>query len=382
MDHYLVVKEWVPNFNPRNTKTDKLLVWVRFPALPIEYFDDDFLKKIGKEIGRPIKIDTTTSLVSKGRFARVCVEVDLTNPLLSKFTVGDMVVPIEYEGIHMVCFSCGIYGHKQGQCAKEGTYGNKATETRGADLQGNNSRTDKMSFESRSPKTAEHDFKNNFGAWMLVTRRDRRGQRRGGSMQGAGYRGPGIRQATPRNADTGHLETSSRFAMLDGLEEENEAGLLEEPAEFPIDNQITKVSLPSIRTNQNPQKTTEVQRTRERKLRVNFQQNEDRQTQTAVRGAARGRGGRGKAPRQAAESEHTVVRDSNRGKHITSSVVYHFNDDPGPSHANEFGYAYNDDPSDIARVFTNPPEPPDEAMSDAMRMNGQIGPDADCIMRD
>nr|GMD42483.1 uncharacterized protein LOC109147335 [Ipomoea batatas] len=51
----------------------------------------------------------------------LCLEVDLSKPLLSKFTLEDEVLPIEYEGIHMVCFNCGIYGHKQGQCGLEGT---------------------------------------------------------------------------------------------------------------------------------------------------------------------------------------------------------------------------------------------------------------------
>lgn len=86
---------------------DRLLVWVRFPSIPIEYFDEDFLMKIAKQIGRPVKMDTTT---------RICVEVDLSKPLLSKFTLAGEVLPIEYEGIQLVCFKCGIYGHKQGQC--------------------------------------------------------------------------------------------------------------------------------------------------------------------------------------------------------------------------------------------------------------------------
>ncbi|XP_031095188.1 uncharacterized protein LOC115999480 [Ipomoea triloba] len=116
MGHYLTVQEWVSNFFPHKSRMDKLLVWVRFPAVPIEYFEDDFLMKIGKYIGRPIKVDTTTSLVSIGRFARVCVELDLTKSLLAKFTLGGEVIPIEYEGIQMVCFKCGIYGHKQDQC--------------------------------------------------------------------------------------------------------------------------------------------------------------------------------------------------------------------------------------------------------------------------
>lgn len=85
MDHYLIVKEWFPNFDPHSDKTEQVLVWVRFPCLPIQYYDKDFLMKIGSKIGRPIRVDQATSLVSRGKFARICVEVDISKPLLAKF---------------------------------------------------------------------------------------------------------------------------------------------------------------------------------------------------------------------------------------------------------------------------------------------------------
>lgn len=102
LHHYLIVQEWKPNFDPKDNKTEKLLVWVRFPSLPIEYFEDAFLMKIGKNVGCPIKVDNTTSLVSKGKIARVCIELEMSKPLLSKFTLDQKVWPIAYEGIHLV----------------------------------------------------------------------------------------------------------------------------------------------------------------------------------------------------------------------------------------------------------------------------------------
>ncbi|XP_075481174.1 uncharacterized protein LOC142521884 [Primulina tabacum] len=75
MDHYLIVKEWSPSFDPLSDSTNQVLVWVRFPCLPVEYYDKDFLMKIGRKIGRPIRVDQATSLVSRGKFARICVEI-------------------------------------------------------------------------------------------------------------------------------------------------------------------------------------------------------------------------------------------------------------------------------------------------------------------
>ncbi|XP_031116678.1 uncharacterized protein LOC116020339 [Ipomoea triloba] len=87
LDHYLIIKEWVPNFDPLTDKTETVIVWVRFSCLSMEYYDYNFLMRVGGKIGRLINIDMATSLVARAMFARICVEVDITKPLLSKFTL-------------------------------------------------------------------------------------------------------------------------------------------------------------------------------------------------------------------------------------------------------------------------------------------------------
>ena len=62
-----------------------MLVWVRFPCLPIEYYDCECFMKVGEKIARHVKVDQETDLVSKGKYAWLCVEVDITKPLLAKF---------------------------------------------------------------------------------------------------------------------------------------------------------------------------------------------------------------------------------------------------------------------------------------------------------
>jgi len=46
----------------------------------------------------------------------MCVEVDLTKPLLSKFRLNGRVWDIQYEGLKMICFKCGRQGHKEDAC--------------------------------------------------------------------------------------------------------------------------------------------------------------------------------------------------------------------------------------------------------------------------
>ncbi|CAN1129037.1 hypothetical protein LINPERHAP2_LOCUS5002 [Linum perenne] len=115
-DHYVVIQEWRPHFRPEDTVLSTLRVWVRLPGIPLEYFDRSILQIIGDRIGRTVRIDNTTLEGNRGNFARICVEVDLSKPLLSKYRMRRRVRRIEYEGLHTICFNCGCYGHKDGDC--------------------------------------------------------------------------------------------------------------------------------------------------------------------------------------------------------------------------------------------------------------------------
>ncbi|KAI9116647.1 hypothetical protein K1719_012305 [Acacia pycnantha] len=116
-DHYLLVQRWRPNFNPWNADSQKrVAVWVCIPDLPHELYNVESIRRIGNMIGRTLKIDRTTAFSEKGGFARMCVEVDLQKPLLPGFCHFGDERRFEYEGLHLVCFSCGKYGHRMEQC--------------------------------------------------------------------------------------------------------------------------------------------------------------------------------------------------------------------------------------------------------------------------
>ncbi|QHO29058.1 uncharacterized protein DS421_7g222010 [Arachis hypogaea] len=83
LDHYLTIRLWQPDFNPTTTAIDKIAVWIRLPDLPIEYYHRAILQKIGGIVGRTIKVDTNTAEITREKFARLCVEVELDKPLVS-----------------------------------------------------------------------------------------------------------------------------------------------------------------------------------------------------------------------------------------------------------------------------------------------------------
>lgn len=82
--HYLTVRKWEADFNPIEVKEARIAVWVRVPGLLVEYYEADILFKVARAIGRPIKMDVNTEVTNRAKYARICVEIDLNQPLLAK----------------------------------------------------------------------------------------------------------------------------------------------------------------------------------------------------------------------------------------------------------------------------------------------------------
>lgn len=159
--------------------------------MPLEYYDLSILSKIGDAIGKTIKIDNTTGYALRGRYARLCVELDLTKPLIPKVRVGKRWYPVEYEGLGMLCFHCGRFGHSEHGCGIK--------------------------------KGQEEGYSEFF--WMIATRRNRRSLNAKSSGDSSGQENVAT-TAVKNNGSSG-----SRFTVLEGNAALEEA---EEPESFPL----------------------------------------------------------------------------------------------------------------------------------------------------
>ncbi|KAL7211244.1 hypothetical protein ACSBR2_014178 [Camellia fascicularis] len=117
LDHHVTVRKWQQDFKSDDAEEDTTVIWVRFPNLPIEYYNEKVLFHIAKALGVPLKVDIHTAMVARGKHARVCVEIDLRKPLISHFTIDKYTYGVEYERLHSLCFSCGRIGHRQESCS-------------------------------------------------------------------------------------------------------------------------------------------------------------------------------------------------------------------------------------------------------------------------
>ncbi|CAN1809758.1 Putative ribonuclease H protein At1g65750 [Linum perenne] len=149
------VARWTPGFN-EEAPIQKILTWVRLPKLPIQFFNHTAVERIGNHIGRTVRLDLATAEGTRARYARVCVEVDLSRPLLGKYVIEDRTFLVEYESLDNICYSCGLYGHKEEDCKPVGMDGQV------------NPPSEKVATE----KTGNSEGVS--GSWMTVKRRDRK----------------------------------------------------------------------------------------------------------------------------------------------------------------------------------------------------------------
>ncbi|CAN0892939.1 hypothetical protein LINGRAHAP2_LOCUS17867 [Linum grandiflorum] len=92
------------------------MAWVQLPDIPIEFYNPVAVTRIASRIWHPIWVYRATQEGARGKYARVCVEVDLTKPLLSKYTIEGKKYLISYEGLNDLCTTCGKYENSARLC--------------------------------------------------------------------------------------------------------------------------------------------------------------------------------------------------------------------------------------------------------------------------
>ena len=89
----------MPNFKPSTANVSLVAVWVRLLELPIEYYEPSILRDLGNATGLILKIDTHTATETRGRFATLCVQIDLDKPLIRVIKCGGQEHLVQYEAL-------------------------------------------------------------------------------------------------------------------------------------------------------------------------------------------------------------------------------------------------------------------------------------------
>lgn len=83
-DQCLAVQPWKPDFIASQVEIVRTIVWIRFPSLGMEFYDESVLLALASVVSTPIKVDMQTKDVSRGKYARVCVEIRLDQPVVGR----------------------------------------------------------------------------------------------------------------------------------------------------------------------------------------------------------------------------------------------------------------------------------------------------------
>ena len=86
--HFLSIRPWEPFFKPYCASVSSIAVWVRLHALPMELYEAEVLKQVGEAIGRVLQIDSHTAMEARRRYAKLCIQLDITKPLINTMLIG------------------------------------------------------------------------------------------------------------------------------------------------------------------------------------------------------------------------------------------------------------------------------------------------------
>lgn len=117
----LQLSPWSESFQPAFEKLSNAAVWIQIYHFPMELWGGEILELVASQFGKVLKVDAHTLDRSRAKFARVCVENNLEQPLQQGTWVNyggySVFVLVLYERIPVFCYKCGRIGHGEANCS-------------------------------------------------------------------------------------------------------------------------------------------------------------------------------------------------------------------------------------------------------------------------
>ncbi|XP_009768291.1 uncharacterized protein [Nicotiana sylvestris] len=120
----MVLKDWDPDFQIQNESMRIFPIWINLPRLPVQCWAEENLGRIASLLGKPICTDKLTAQCKRISFARILVEMDITQPLPDGVTIENpdgstWEQRVEFEWKPKLCMDCNKFGHSTGNCQQD-----------------------------------------------------------------------------------------------------------------------------------------------------------------------------------------------------------------------------------------------------------------------
>jgi len=121
LDHSpVLLKKWHPMFDASIERVDIIPIWVRMPALPLQYWNEFHLRGIGNMLGTCLDVDLSFLKTHVKQVARVLVSINIREGLAETIKLKwgpDVIIQIlDYENVPFRCRRCHAYGHPISEC--------------------------------------------------------------------------------------------------------------------------------------------------------------------------------------------------------------------------------------------------------------------------
>lgn len=114
---------WSIEFSP-HSDSPIVPVWLELPLLPINFFLEEMLNSIAGSLGEVLQIDRDTLCLARPSVARVCVLLDVSQPVPEQIWIGigprGFWQPIVCPFLPRFCSRCSRLGHTAEACKKAG----------------------------------------------------------------------------------------------------------------------------------------------------------------------------------------------------------------------------------------------------------------------
>ncbi|XP_058775480.1 uncharacterized protein LOC131649739 [Vicia villosa] len=117
----MFLHEWSPNFSLSEDAIRLVPIWVMLPQLPLTFWGEKSIGKIGSALGTPLMADECTTKKLRISYARLLVEIDITVPLKDSIIIKGpdgvrFTQQVHYEWQPVYCMKCSKLGH---DCEKQ-----------------------------------------------------------------------------------------------------------------------------------------------------------------------------------------------------------------------------------------------------------------------